>query len=218
MSSSGHNKKNSHHEVIKKSASPNSLYIKSGTYSSLDIDTSSSENDKLEISISQAKDRIKVYRESQGIGTSEIFSSNSGKSIRTGNNFINTYSSTAQQYIETITSLKAQPSSNTALQHYDRPDFITNTDTPRSLSKPTPYNTHFITSSVVQTANHKSTPNGHATDPTDGTGNPQTISKSPQYNNNLLLKNKPSTDIGRANDIHSRSVEVIAYNKNSVEF
>ena len=44
-------------------------------------------------------------------------------------------------------------------------------------------------------------------------GNPQTISKLTQHNKNLFSKNESSTDIGGANDIHSRSVEVIACNK-----
>lgn len=81
VSSYGHNKKKSHREDTKKSASPKSLDIKSGTYSSFDIDTSSPENNELEIRTTQAKDRTKVYRDSKGIGTSETVSSNSGKSI-----------------------------------------------------------------------------------------------------------------------------------------
>ena len=150
----------------------------------------------MKIRTTQAKDRTKVDRESKGIRISEIFSSNSGKSIRTVKNFINAYSSTVKGYIITITSLEAQASSHTALQHYDGPDFITNTDTPRSLSKTTPHNIQFIASSVVQATNRRSIPNEHATNPTDGMVNPQTISKSPQHNKNLFSKNEPSPDIG----------------------
>ena len=90
---------------MKKSASFKRLDIKSSKYSSFDIDTSSSENDELDIWITQAKYRVKVDRESQGIGRSEIFSINSGKSIRTGKQFINVYSSTCQHHIDTVTSL-----------------------------------------------------------------------------------------------------------------
>ena len=42
--------------------------------------------------------------------------------------------------------------------------------------------------------------------------NPQTISKSTQYNNNKISKNGSSTGIGKANDIHLRFVEAIARN------
>ena len=49
MSRYGHNKVKLHREVKKKSVIPKNPDIKPGIYSSFDIDTSSSENDKLEI-------------------------------------------------------------------------------------------------------------------------------------------------------------------------
>ena len=117
------------------------------------------------------KDRITVDRASQGVGASEIFSINSGKSIRAGKHFINTYNSTAQHHIETITFLDAHASSNTAIQHYDGPDFITNTDTLRSISQPTPQNIQIIASSVVPAVKHKSIRNGHTMALTNDTVN-----------------------------------------------
>ena len=128
VSSCGYNKKSSHCEVTKTSASPISLDIDSSKYLSFDINASSYDKDELEIRTTQANDRTKVDQESKDIGTSKIFSSNSGKNIRTGKYFIKTYSRKAQHSIETITSFEAQVLTNTAPQHYDGPDFITNTD------------------------------------------------------------------------------------------
>ena len=99
MNKYGHNEENSHCEVKNKSVSPKSSDIKSGTYSSFDIDTSSSENDELEIRSDQSKDRTTVDWDSKDIGKSEIISSNSWKGIRVGNYFINDYRSTAQHHI-----------------------------------------------------------------------------------------------------------------------
>ena len=60
MSRYGHNKVKLHREVKKKSVIPKNPDIKPGIYSSFDIDTSSSENDKLEIRTNQSKDRTTV--------------------------------------------------------------------------------------------------------------------------------------------------------------
>lgn len=170
VSSYEHNKKKSHREGTNKYVFPKSLDITSGTYSSFDIGNSSSDNDELPIRTNQAKDRIKVTRDSKGIETSEIISRNSGKTIKPRKHFINVYRSTAQHNIVDITSLEAQASTNTAPQHYYGVDLITNTDTPRPISKTTPHNIQLTASSVVQSAMYKSIPNEHDTDPTDGTG------------------------------------------------
>merc|ERR1712238_334835 len=76
-------------EVKKKTVSPKRLDRKMGTYSSLDMDTSSSENDELELRANKSKDRTKVDRNNEGIGTSEIISSNNRKNTRMGKDFIN---------------------------------------------------------------------------------------------------------------------------------
>ena len=167
----------------------------------------------MEIRTTQAKDRTKADRYNKGIGTSEIFSNNSGKNVRTVKYFINAYSSTAQNKIENISSLEAQASTNTALQHYDRPNFITNTDILRSFFKTTPHNIQFIASSVVQAAQYKAIPNEHNTDPTLCTGNPQSILKPTKLNKYICSKNEPSNDIGGANSIHSRLIEVVTCTK-----
>ena len=131
-----------------------------------------------------------------------------------GKCFTNDYRNTSQHDIENITSIEAQASTNTALQHDDGPDLITSTGTPRSLSKTAQHNRQCIASLVIQVVKHKAIPNEHDTDSTDGTGNPQTISKSTQHNNNKISKNGSSTGIGKANDIHLRFVEAIAHNNN----
>ena len=48
-----------------------------------------SDNDKFKIRANISKNRTKVGQDSNGIGTSEIINSNSGKSIRMGQDFIN---------------------------------------------------------------------------------------------------------------------------------
>merc|ERR1711957_888318 len=82
----GNNKENSHCEVKRKSVSPERLDRKSATCSSFDMDTSSFENDELELRANKSKDRTKSDRDSEGIGTSETISSNNSKSIRAGKN------------------------------------------------------------------------------------------------------------------------------------
>ena len=84
MKKYGYNTENSHREVKTKAVSPKSSYIKSGIYSSFDINTLSSQNNELEIWNNQSKDRTTIDQDSKGIGTSEISSSNSWKSIRAG--------------------------------------------------------------------------------------------------------------------------------------
>ena len=68
MSRYGHNKENSHREIKKKSVSPKSSDIKPVTYSSFNLDPSSSENDELEIRTNQSKDRTIVDRDNKIIG------------------------------------------------------------------------------------------------------------------------------------------------------
>ena len=51
----------------------------------------SSENDELELRANTSKEIPKVGRDSNGIGTNEIISSNSRKIIKTGKDFINDY-------------------------------------------------------------------------------------------------------------------------------
>ena len=104
---------------------PSRCNIKPSSYSSFDIETSSSDTDT---QTTQAKHRTKVDRDSKGIKTSEINSSKSGTRIRTGNHFINIH-----RNIETITSLVTQASSSTVLQNYDVPDFINNLSKHKSL-------------------------------------------------------------------------------------
>ena len=183
MNKYGHNEENSHCEVKNKSVSPKSSDIKSGTYFSFDIDTSSSENEELEIRSDQSKDRTTVDWDSKDIGKSEIISSNSWKGIRVGNYFINDYRSTSQHNIENIASSEAQASTNTTTQHDNGFDFTTSTGTPRSLSKTTHHSRQFTPSITVQTTKYKAILNEHDTNPTNGTVNQQTISKPTQPNN-----------------------------------
>ena len=74
--SSSRNKEKSHREVKKKTVNR-----ESAIYSSLDMGTSSSENGELELRGDKSKDRTKVDRDSEGIGTNEIISSDGECSI-----------------------------------------------------------------------------------------------------------------------------------------
>merc|ERR1711957_562609 len=86
----GNNKEKANRDK-KKTVSPKRLDRKLDTYSSLDMDTSSSENDELELKANKSKGKRKVDRNNEGIGTSEIISSNNRKNTRTGKDFINDY-------------------------------------------------------------------------------------------------------------------------------
>ena len=65
----GNNKEKTHREIKKKSVSPKRLDRKSATSSSFYMDTSSSENDELELRNNKSKNRTKVDRHNEGIGT-----------------------------------------------------------------------------------------------------------------------------------------------------
>ena len=69
---------------VKKNILPERLDSKSTSYSSFDMNISLSTNDEVEIRTTKSKERITAARHNERIGTREIKSSNSGKSIRAG--------------------------------------------------------------------------------------------------------------------------------------
>ena len=80
----GNNKEQEYREIKKKYVSPEKLDRKSTSYSSVDIDISSSVNDELEIRTTKSKEKTIAARHNERIETRKIKSSTSGKIIRDG--------------------------------------------------------------------------------------------------------------------------------------